>query len=63
MEQFKFYAKKFFAFAVVCVYVLATIGGTAYLFYDKHYLFGVTSLLMAAMAAPFMVKEFKSLIS
>lgn len=63
MENLKLFAKKLYSFLVVCAYVLATLGGTAYLFFDKHYLFGVVNLLLAAMAAPYMVKQFKSLIN
>lgn len=52
--------KKFYAFAVLCVAVLAALGGTAYLFYEGHVLFGITNLLLAAMAAPYVVKEIKA---
>lgn len=63
MDKFKFYLKKFYAFFVICAYILATLGGTAYLFFDKHYVFGVANILLAAMATPYMVKQFKSLIN
>lgn len=63
MEKFKFYAKKFGCFFGLAAYVLGTIGGTAYLFFDKHALFGVTSLLISAMAVPFVVKMAKTLLS
>ena len=52
--------KKFYAFAVLCAAVLATVGGTAYLFYEGHVLFGIANLLLAAMAAPYVVKEIKA---
>ena len=52
--------RKFYAFAALCAAVLATVGGTAYLFYEGHVLFGITNLLLAAMAAPYVVKEIKA---
>lgn len=55
--------KKFYAFAVVCIAFLATIGGTAYLFYDHHGLFGVTNIFLSAMAFPYVKEKFKELIS
>lgn len=48
--------KKFYAFAVLCVAVLAALGGTAYLFYFGKPVFGIANLALAAMAFPF-VKE------
>lgn len=63
MDNLKLFARKFYCFLVICAYVLATLGGTAYLFFDKHYLFGVVNIALAAMAAPYMVKQFKSLIN
>lgn len=54
--------KKLFAFAVLCTAVLATICGTAYLFYDHHYLFGVTNICLAAMAFPYIKQKFLELI-
>lgn len=52
--------RKFYAFAVLCAAVIAAVGGTAYLFYEGHVLFGVANLLLAAMAAPYVVKEIKA---
>ncbi len=51
--------KKLYAFALLCVYILAVIGGTAYLFYDHHILFGVTNLGLSAMAWPYFHKVVK----
>ncbi len=62
-EQLKETLVKFYDFAVLCVAILATIGGSAYLFYDKHYLFGVTNLLLVAMACPYIVKRAKDLLA
>lgn len=53
---------KFYAFFVICVYVLATIGGAAYLFYYKQPLFGVVVLLLSAMAFPYAKKQLKKLL-
>lgn len=53
--------KKFYAFGVLCVSVLASIGGTAYLFFDHHILFGVTNLCLVAMALPYIIKTVKEL--
>lgn len=63
MGKFKYIIKKLYAFCVICAYVLATIGGTAFLLFDKHYLFGVVNIALAAMAAPYMVAQFKKLIN
>lgn len=53
------FLKEVKALAVIAAYLLATIGGTGYLFHDHHILFGVTNLLLAAMAAPFFIKVVK----
>ena len=55
--------KKIYAFAVACVSVLGAIGGTAYLFYDRHILFGVTNLCLVAMACPYIYKVVKQLFA
>ena len=51
--------EKFYAFAVICTAFLAAIGGTAYLFYNHHGLFGVTNILLCAMAFPYVKEQFK----
>lgn len=53
--------KRLFALAVACAALLAVIGGTAYLFFDHHYLFGVTNILLSAMAMPYIVRTVKIL--
>lgn len=53
--------KKLFDFIVLCVYVLASIGGTAYLFYDHHALFGVTNIALVAMACPYFISRIKDI--
>ena len=55
--------EKFYAFAVLCTAFLAAIGGTAYLFYDHHGLFGVTNIILCAMAFPYVKEQLKKLIS
>lgn len=45
--------KKIFDFGVVCVYILALVGGTAYLLVGHNYLFAVANVLLAAMAFPY----------
>lgn len=52
---------KIYAFAVACVAILAVIGGTAYLFYDGHILFGVTNILLACMAYPYVARVVRRL--
>ena len=47
--------KKIYDFVVIFVFILAAIGGTAYLFYFKQYLFGVTNIALVAMAVPYMI--------
>lgn len=53
---------KFYDFAVIVVAVFAAIGGTAYLFYDHHALFGVTNICLVAMAIPYVRKRAKDLM-
>ncbi len=53
--------KKIYDFAVICVFVLAAIGGTSYLFYFKQYLFGATNLALVAMAVPYLTSRIKDI--
>ena len=53
--------KKIYDFAVICVFVLAAIGGTSYLFYFKEFLFGVTNLALVAMAVPYLISRIKDI--
>lgn len=53
--------KKIYDFAVICIFVLAAIGGTSYLFYFKQYLFGVTNLALVAMAVPYLISRIKDI--
>ena len=53
--------KKFYDFVVICVFVLAAIGGTSYLFYYKQYLFGATNLALVAMAVPYLISRIKDI--
>ena len=53
--------KKIYDFAVICVFVLAAIGGTSYLFYFKQCLFGVTNLALVAMAVPYLISRIKDI--
>ena len=53
--------KKIYDFAIICVFVLAAIGGTSYLFYFKQYLFGVTNLALVAMAVPYLISRIKDI--
>ena len=53
--------KKFYDFVVICVFVLAAIGGTSYLFYFKQYLFGVANLALVAMAVPYLISRIKDI--
>lgn len=52
--------KQFLSFAILCASVLS-IGGTIYLFYDHHYLFGAVNILLTAMALPYIIKQVKTL--
>ena len=54
--------KKILDMAVLCIAFLSVIGGTAYLFYDGHILFGVTNILLGAMAFPFVRDRFNDLV-
>ena len=53
--------KKIYYFVVICVFVLAAIGGTSYLFYFKQYLFGVTNIALVAMAVPYLISRIKDI--
>ena len=53
--------KKIYDFLVIVVFVLAAIGGTAYLFYFKQYLFGVTNIALVAMAFPYLISRIKDI--
>lgn len=53
--------KKIYDFAVICIFVLAAIGGTSYLFYFKQYLFGATNLALVAMAVPYLISRIKDI--
>ena len=53
--------KKIYDFVVICVFVLAAIGGTSYLFYFKQYLFGATNLALVAMAVPYFISRTKDI--
>ena len=55
--------KKIYDFLAICVFCLAAIGGTAYLFYYKQYLFGVTNLALVAMAIPYIIGRIKDIQS
>lgn len=45
--------KKIFDFILLCIFILAGIGGTAYLLHDGHTLFGITNIILVCMAIPF----------
>lgn len=53
--------KKIYDFLVIIVFVLAAIGGTAYLFYFKQYLFAVTNMALVAMAVPYLISRIKDI--
>ena len=53
--------KKIYDFLVIILFVLAAIGGTAYLFYFKQYLFGVTNMALVAMAVPYLISRIKDI--
>lgn len=54
---------KMYDFAVVVVYVFAVIGSLASLLYDHHFLLAAASVAVYAMAFPYFLKHFKSLIA
>ena len=55
--------EKIYDFLAICVFILAAIGGSAYLFYYKQYLFGVTNLALVAMAIPYIISRIKDIQS
>ena len=61
-EKTKTILLKIAAFICCCVFTLATIGGTAYLFYFRKPLFGVVNILLAGMAVPFIITQVKRIL-
>ena len=57
MEKYK----GFICFALICLYVLGTIGGIGYACYNHAYLIAVGVAAVALMALPQVVKYFKIL--
>lgn len=55
--------KKIYNFLAICVFILAAIGGTAYLFYYKQCLLGVTNIALVAMAIPYIISRIKNIQS
>ena len=55
--------KKIYDFLAICVFILAAIGGTTYMFYYKQYLFGVTNIALVAMAIPYIISRIKDIQS
>ena len=53
---------KFYDFFVVCFYVLGVLGGAGTCFFAHQPLFGVTTLLLGAMAFPYARDKFKDLL-
>lgn len=58
----KEYLEKFYDFFVVAFYVLGVIGGAGNLFYNHLPLFGVTTILLGAMAFPYAWSRLKDLL-
>ena len=54
--------RQMYCFVCMCLYALAAIGGIAYLFYDKHLVFGVAAIAVTAMATPYLVERIKELM-
>ncbi len=59
----KFFENPFVCFVVLCVFILAAIGSTGYLFYFKKALFGVVNIGLVAMALPFVIDCIKNMVS
>lgn len=55
--------KQILTFILLIAAVLAIIGGTAYLFYDHHALFGVANILLAGLAFPTIKQLFNDLLN
>ena len=53
------YLKKIYDFLAICVFILAAIGRTAYLFYYKQCLFGVADVALVAMAIRYIISRMK----
>ena len=57
MEKYK----GFIYFALICLYILGTIGGIGYACYNHAYLIAVGVAAVALMALPQVIKFYKSL--
>ena len=53
--------KKIAAFAVICLYVLGSIGGLGWSLYNRSYLIAVGVAVLAVMAVPTLLKAVKIL--
>lgn len=53
--------KQLLNFVIICLYVLCTIGSTAYLLYYHKPLFAVSTIALAVMAYPTFKKAWKEL--
>lgn len=58
MEKYK----GFIYFALICLYILGTIGGIGFACYNHAYLIAVGAPAVALMALPQVIKYFKALI-
>lgn len=53
--------EKVYDMLVILMYALAAIGGVAYLFVDRHYVFSFAAIATTAMATPYLIKRIKHL--
>ncbi len=53
--------KELLSFIIVCLYVLCSIGSTAYLFYFHQPLFAISTIALAIMAFPTFKKSWDKL--
>ena len=58
MEKYK----GFICFALICLYILGTIGGIGYACYNHAYLIAVGVAAVAAMAFPYIKGVFKKMV-
>ena len=58
MEKYK----GFIYFALICLYLLGTIGGIGYACYNHAYLIAIGVAAVAAMAFPYIKGKFKKMV-
>lgn len=54
--------RKLYAGLCICLYALASVGGIAWLFSDRHGVYAIAAIATTAMATPYLVERIKDLM-